>query len=62
MRRFIKIESTDNTDVIIFVDKIQYVMQTKQGCSIGLDNGFCINSGAPFGELAKAIEKVKGGA
>ena len=58
MNKFIRISSTDHTDIIVFLDKIQYVSQSKKGCSIGLDNGCCINSDASFEDVSKAIEKL----
>ena len=58
MRNFIEIKSTDNTDTIIFVDKIQYVLERENGCIIGLDNGVCIRSGAKFKDFKKSIEKL----
>ena len=36
MKKILKIESQDNTDVIIFVDKIHYVLEKKNGCTIFL--------------------------
>lgn len=53
---FLKIESTDNTDVLIDVDKIQYILQKKDGCVIGFDNGDRISTGAEFEDLEQAIE------
>ena len=40
--KFIHVQSTDNTDVIILTDKIQYIIQKKDCCMIGLDSGDCI--------------------
>lgn len=61
MKPFIEIESTDNTNTIVFADKIQYVLEKGDGCIIGLDNGVCIRSGAKFKDLKKAIERLQGG-
>lgn len=59
MRKYIKIESTDNTDIIIFVDRIQYIQEKKNGCVIGPEHGVCINSGAEFEDVEKKLKNFK---
>lgn len=54
----IKVKSTDNTDTIIFGDKIQYILQKEKGCIIGLDNGVCIKTSAKFKDIEKAIDRL----
>ena len=62
MSKIIKIESTDHTDTLIFVDKIQCVLEKKNGCTIFLDNGNCISSTAKIKDVEKGIDKLlKGG-
>ena len=56
----IKIKSTDGTDTIIFVEKIQFVQQRKDVIVIGLDNRICIKSSAKFEDIETAIEKEIG--
>lgn len=61
MRKFLKIESKDHTDILIFVDKIQCVIEKKDGCTIAFDNG-TINSTAKIKDVEDAICKLlKGG-
>lgn len=57
--KYIEIISTDNTNVFIRIKNIKYVIQTNDGCKIGLDNGDMINTTANFYDITKAI---KGGA
>ena len=56
----IKLKSTDGTDTIIFVEKIQFVQQRKDVIVIGLDNGICIKFSAKFEDIETAIEKEIG--
>ena len=56
----IKLKSTDGTDTIIFVEKIQFVQQRKDVIVIGLDNGSCIKLSAKFEDIETAIEKYIG--
>ena len=53
---FIEIRSTDNTDVIVVIDRIQYVIQKKDHCVIGMDNGDQIKTGAAFKDLRRALK------
>ena len=57
-KKIIKIESQNHTDVIIFVDKIQYVLEKENGCTIAFDNGTFINSGAKIKDVEEAIDKI----
>lgn len=54
--KLLQIQSTDNTDVLIAIDKIQYVIQKKDCCMIGLDNGDCIRTSATFYDLKCALK------
>lgn len=51
MRKRIEIKSTDNTDVILFIDAIDGVVETKKGAKILLKSGVIIETGASFLEL-----------
>ena len=43
-------------------DKIQYVLEKKNGCTIAFDNGTFINSSAKIENIEKAIEYlIQGG-
>lgn len=57
-KKILKIESQDRTDAIIFIDKIQYVLEKKNGCTIAFDNGTFINSSAKIQDVEKAIAKM----
>lgn len=54
----LKIESQDHTDTLIFIDKIQYVLEKKNGCTIVFDNGAFITSSAKIEDVEKAIEDL----
>ena len=56
--KILKIESPDHTDTLVFIDKIQYVIENKNGCAIAFDNGTFINSSAKIGDVEKAIDKL----
>ena len=55
MAKYLEIQSTDNTDVIVLINKIQYVVQKADCCVIGLDNGERISTGAKFNDIKKAL-------
>ena len=57
-KKILKIESQNHTDTIIFIDKIQYVLEKKNGCTIALDNGTFINSSAKIEDVEKAIDEL----
>jgi hypothetical protein len=52
------IKSIDNTDILIFVDKIQYIRQTNKGVEIGLRDNVKITSGATFNDVFEAAERL----
>lgn len=56
--KMLKIESQDHTDTLIFIDKIQYVLEKKNGCTIVFDNGAFITSSAKIEDVEKAIEDL----
>ena len=61
-KKILKIESQDHTDTLIFIDKIQYVIENKNGCTIAFDNGSFINSSVKIGDVEKHIvELIQGG-
>ena len=55
MKKYLVIKSTDNTNVLIRIDKIQFVIQEGDSCIIALDNGNKISTGAEFNNLYKSI-------
>ena len=55
--KHIRIESVDQTDVLIRADSIKCVLQTKKGCKVYLDGGIVINTGAPYDLLAAVLTK-----
>lgn len=55
MAKYLEIQSTDNTDVIVLINKVQYVIQKADCCVIGLDNGERISTGAKFNDIKKAL-------
>ena len=57
-KKILKIKSQDHTDILIFIDKIQYVIETENGCTIVFDDGSFINSTAKIGDVEKAIDKL----
>ena len=57
-KKILKIKSQDHTDTIIFIDKIQYVLEKKNGCTIAFDNGTFINSSAKIEDIEKAINEL----
>ena len=57
-KKILKIESQDHTDTLIFIDKIQYVLEKKDGCTIAFDNGTFIKSSAKIQDVEKAIDKL----
>ena len=61
-RAFIEVKDIrdDNANTIIFVDKIQSVVETKNGCIIVL-NGFQIHSNLNFEDFKVMIQALKGG-
>ena len=56
MANYIEIHSEDNTDVLIVIDKIQYIIQDGDCCVVGLDNGDSIRTHAKFGDLRNAMK------
>lgn len=58
MNKIIQIVSNDHTDVILFVDKIQYILEQKDTCIIGLDNGEQITSISKIDDFKKAIDQL----
>lgn len=56
MASYIDIRSNDNTDTLILIDKIQYVIEKKDCCEIGLINGEKILTGAKFSDVRNAIK------
>ena len=60
MNKTIQIVSNDHTDVILFVDKIQYILEKKDTCIIGLDNGEQITSVSKINDFKKAIAELNG--
>lgn len=52
---FIRINSTDHTDVIINTDKVSCVQETKAGCCIFFSGEHYIESTAQFEEIAKVL-------
>lgn len=56
MAKYLEIESTDNTNVLVVSDKVQYILQKKDCCIIGLDNGERITTGAKFDDLRDALK------
>ena len=60
MARYIQIASKDGTDVLIDIEKIQYVQKKKDGCVIGLINAQ-ITSGADFDEVVNALKENENG-
>lgn len=57
-KKILKIESQDHTDAIIFIDKIQYVLEKKNGCTIAFDNGTFMTSSIKIQDVEKAIAKM----
>lgn len=60
MARYIQIASKDDTDVLIDIEKIQYVQKKKDGCVIGLINTR-IMSGADFDKMVNALKENENG-
>lgn len=60
MTGWLVIKGTDKTDMMISVDKIQYISETATGCTICLDNGIFIKSGAKFKDVENAICELDG--
>ena len=61
-KKILKIESQDHTDILVFIDKIQYVLEKKNGCTIAFDNGTFINSSAKIEDVENGIiELIQGG-
>lgn len=56
MAKYLEIESTDNSNVLVVSDKVQYIVQKKDSCIIGLDNGERISTGASFNDLRDALK------
>lgn len=57
-KKILKIKSQDHTDAIIFIDKIQYILEKKNGCTIAFDNGTFINSSAKIEDIEKVINEL----
>lgn len=57
MKKFLIIESEDNTNVLIHINKIQFIIQEGDHCVISLDNGKSISTGADFNDLCKSLVK-----
>lgn len=56
MARYIRIASKDDTDVLIDIEKIQYVQKKEDGCVIGLFNRH-LTSSADFDEVVNALNE-----
>lgn len=63
MTKTIKIKLKDNKDVLIFIDKIQYVAKNDEGCEIALNFGCTITTTSnSFETIENAIfEALKDG-
>lgn len=57
-KKILKIQSQDHTNTLIFIDKIQCVIEKKNGCTIILENGVCVNSTAKIEDIENAIYKA----
>ena len=60
MARYIQIASNDDTDVLIDVEKIQYVQKKKEGCVIGLIDTR-ITTSANFDKVVNALKENENG-
>lgn len=56
MSKYLEIQSADNTDMIVRIDKIQYIVQKANCCIIGFENGDRISTGAKFNDLKKVLK------
>ena len=56
MAKYLEIQSADNTDMIVLIDKVQYVVQKADCCIIGLENGDRISTGAEFRDIKRALK------
>ena len=56
MVKYLEVQSTDNTDMIVRIDKIQYIVQKADCCIIGFENGDRISTGAKFDDLKKVLK------
>lgn len=58
MNKILVIKSTDNTDTIVFVDKIQYIRQRKEGIEIGLRDNTTITTTAEFNSVLNTVTEI----
>lgn len=54
-KKILKIKTQDHTDILIFINKIQYILEKTNGCTIAFDNGTFVNSCAKIEDVEKAI-------
>ena len=57
-RTILRLNSDNHTDMIIDVEKITFVAESKEGCIIHLDNKESIETTASFKEIADAFEQA----
>lgn len=55
--KIMMIKSDDNTDTIIFIDKIQYIIEKNGYIEIGLRDNVKITTQAKFSDIEKIFER-----
>ena len=58
MNKILVIKSTDNTGTIVFVDKIQYIRQRKEGIEIGLRDNTTITTTDEFNSVLNTVTEI----
>lgn len=56
---FLNIDSNDNTNVMIAIDRIEYVIEEDGYCLIGLCSGETIRTGASFKDIQRVLNGSK---
>lgn len=56
--KILKINSEDNTDLLVFADKVSFVLQKGNRTRLTFDNGQTVETGADFKTVADALETL----
>lgn len=56
--KLIRINSNDNTDMLIDAEKVSFILQKGDRTRLTFDNGQTVETGVNFKEIAEAFERV----
>lgn len=56
--KIMRINSNDNTDMLVVMEKVSFVLQKGDRTRLTFDNGHTVETGVNFKEIAEAFEQV----